>query len=582
MRAVPMKKRARLTRGGWSALALGASLIACAATPTELEIVMDTELAEARSFAVDVTSAGGVLQTSTADLTERAPPRRLVLVHRSGALGPVRVLARALDGSGATVAEATRVVTLESGRRLTLTIFLDDGCAPGVCTDPSTCDGSGGCRSPDVAPCELSTGCDAGVDATVDASVDAGALDANVPLDAGQDTSPECELEVCDVPSFALPGDHVVPRPCGTPPGDLEYRFTAADDVETSEAPPYRLNQVGQHRFAMWSASDPDCRAEARLDVLGASAMPSTGRPTDEIRDLDARPGTAFLAGRRGAFAADVTGWHDLRAVGVATGSVATEQLASVVVYEGHAFFGTSDNRNALFRVVTAAPFDRAEHFAIPLDGDRPTYAIGVRLDGTGPLVLGTKDGVLEVSPTAPDTYVARELDTEDVKARASVAVGTVEASGRGAVWAANAVDGWIRNLALGGAAPFAGGAQQDLPTVLGEIRAIAIDDEHDRLWLCGSGGLLAYALPFSDFAIPVGSSVLPCFDLAVDVDGSVWVAGGDALSRFDTDSRILARLGAADGIPGAALVALTRTPSRELWVLSARTAGTVVRLGRD
>lgn len=164
--------------------ALGcALLLGCSAQATEIILVVETDVDAADTLEVEASfPGGGGPQVSTADLSELPGPRRLVLLHDEGPLGPVELAFAALDG-GAPLVETRRTVTFEEGESLVLRVVLSSRCRD--CGRGRVCANEGlRCREAAVEPCEYEgRACD--VDAGSES--DAGDDDAGDSADAGED-----------------------------------------------------------------------------------------------------------------------------------------------------------------------------------------------------------------------------------------------------------------------------------------------------------------------------------------------------------------------------------------------------------
>lgn len=139
------------------AFALLGLALACAPTdPTQLVVVVDSDLASDAVDAVEVSVLGleGGEQIARANLADGALPRFVVLERRGGALGPIDVEARAVrDGSPIGIARRARTSFVRE-RTMRLDLFLAAACASQTCDATQTCE-RGACVSPEVAPEEL-------------------------------------------------------------------------------------------------------------------------------------------------------------------------------------------------------------------------------------------------------------------------------------------------------------------------------------------------------------------------------------------------------------------------------------------
>ena len=138
----------------WLALATG-----CGPAPTEIVLVVDTDLTGADELRASATAPDGSLHQARADLATQPPPRTLVLRHGgSGMLGPLQLRLAALE-AGAPLVEVERELSFVPQRRLRLRVMLPQACR-GVDCGSETCGDDGRCRPIAVGPCELD-GCDA-------------------------------------------------------------------------------------------------------------------------------------------------------------------------------------------------------------------------------------------------------------------------------------------------------------------------------------------------------------------------------------------------------------------------------------
>lgn len=200
--------------------ALGcALLLGCSAQATEIILVVETDVDAADTLEVEASfPGGGGPQVSTADLSELPGPRRLVLLHDEGPLGPVELAFAALDG-GAPLVETRRTVTFEEGESLVLRVVLSSRCRD--CGRGRVCANEGlRCREAAVEPCEYEgRACD--VDAGSES--DAGDDDAGDSADAGEDGGeadggvdyPGCPFAPCETTQYC-PSDCACSTECLT------------------------------------------------------------------------------------------------------------------------------------------------------------------------------------------------------------------------------------------------------------------------------------------------------------------------------------------------------------------------------
>jgi hypothetical protein len=144
----------------WLALAALLWTAGCTEDLTQVVVVVDTNLAipdqidsialevDAREIGGDVSKRDGSLGAGGSNL-----PITLGLLHESGPLGPVRVLARGLHADD-VVLEREALFHFQKGRILMLRLDLMADCLGVDCDAGMTCV-NGSCRSGEVAPNEL-------------------------------------------------------------------------------------------------------------------------------------------------------------------------------------------------------------------------------------------------------------------------------------------------------------------------------------------------------------------------------------------------------------------------------------------
>lgn len=208
--------RARLGTVATALIAAG-----CVASPTEIVVVVDSDLAipnDLNRVRVSVTGPSGEQRVSEGALASAADlPATVGLVHRGGPLGDASVLVEGVRGTDTVVARRASFAW-EPNQTLALRLDLLRSCLSIVCGPMETC-GENGCRPIAVAPEELEPyppppRRDASVpDAAVsddagpsDASFDAGPLDASV--------SPDGSIEQ----DGGLPACAAVPARCEVVP----------------------------------------------------------------------------------------------------------------------------------------------------------------------------------------------------------------------------------------------------------------------------------------------------------------------------------------------------------------------------
>ncbi len=183
-----MSARALIT-----AFTLLAGLASGCGTPTEIFVVVDSEVGGLDTVTVLVTPPAGDLKSASGSIADRPFPRTVGVAHENGPLGPVLVHVQGSAGGSLVVERKARLDFIE-GRVLVLPITLASACARVACTGDTTCLASGTCGSMDVDSSTLSDW-----DGTVPRS-DGGVVSDASPPDARADTSPMCvpSTETCN------------------------------------------------------------------------------------------------------------------------------------------------------------------------------------------------------------------------------------------------------------------------------------------------------------------------------------------------------------------------------------------------
>jgi hypothetical protein len=504
-------------------LALLVLLLACDSPRTEIVLRVDTDVAGAQTFRVVVVSPSGTSRTSTAMLDTQVPPRTLVLRHRGGALGPMRATIDALDAEGRALVSVVRELTFEQGQIRTLEVFLAEACRTASCPVVETCGNAGECRAPAVLPCEYEDGCLA-------PGSDAGMTDAG-----------SCNLpEICALQPRYLPGDRITPAPCA--PTGATIEVTGPDGALTPAAGAYTLRDEGTYLVRLTDGAA--CTIERATEVATPIVIEARGLDVGDPRDIAARIGTAFVAATHGAFAIDAAGWHDLREVG--SGTVVPEDLDHVAIFQGDAWFGPHQDHDAVFRVMTASPFDTAAHSEIMLpDGGREVRGLVPRADL---LLVATKDGAVtiiggearEVGPTYDSSWAALANDADP---EAATVLGRRD-----------------QLLRLAADEP------RPIPIPESERDTVAAEISGDRLWLCTDRSVAVYELASisSSLPRPIARWSGACADIALDETGA-WVAGGNRLVRLDLAAEELARI---DNVSVDRIALARNETAREVWML--------------
>lgn len=183
-----IRARSALAAAAATTIAFG-----CPTDPTEIVVVVDTDLAVPSvvdRVRVDVVGIGDGARTAVADLEGAGAvglPVTVGLVRTGGALGPVDVAAVGERDGGEVLRRDARVSFVPE-RTMMLRLDLLGRCVGVGCPPGQTC-GSGGCRSIDVDPDELTPW-----------RGDTGRIDAGLLVDAGADAGPAPDAAWLDAP----------------------------------------------------------------------------------------------------------------------------------------------------------------------------------------------------------------------------------------------------------------------------------------------------------------------------------------------------------------------------------------------
>ncbi|MEZ4339570.1 MAG: hypothetical protein R3B82_23350 [Sandaracinaceae bacterium] len=196
-------------RMGCAALAL--VLASCGTGPTQLIVVVDTDLAIPTALdrvRVSVTADADRMASQEQRLSSSAVlPLTVSAVPEDGSLGPIDVVAEGFLGSALVVSRRARVMLVQGEARV-LRLHLVAGCVGVECSAEESC-GESGCAPIEIADLPVWTGTpprllDAGRDG-MDASVagDAGPRDAGTPPDGARpdatvmlpDASTDCTVD---------------------------------------------------------------------------------------------------------------------------------------------------------------------------------------------------------------------------------------------------------------------------------------------------------------------------------------------------------------------------------------------------
>ena len=131
------------------------ALCACSADPTQVILVVDTDMnvpSELDAVRITVVGPDGEIQSTEGPLV-LGDPRTLAQTHTGGPLGPFRATVQGLL-AGIPVVTRHATFDFQRERRLALSMTLRRACRGVACGAEETC-ADGGCRSVVVAPEEL-------------------------------------------------------------------------------------------------------------------------------------------------------------------------------------------------------------------------------------------------------------------------------------------------------------------------------------------------------------------------------------------------------------------------------------------
>lgn len=556
MRRADVPRFAAVLLAGWCTAAGG-----CDESPTELVLVVETDLTSAERFDVVVTHPDGTEGSATAELATQAPPRTLVLRHRSGPLEPVALRISA-SGSGGEMVATERVVAFEVSASRTLRVFLSADCSGVRCPAGQTCVEGARCRPVEVRECEYDGGSCPAVDAAVP---DAGARDGG-----GSDGGSCAGVVVCGVADTHLPGDRVQPRLCTGLTSETRVLSPAGTEiVPRGEPPAYAVAEPGLHEVR---AQGEGCTTSRTFEVAAPEPIAAGLTPDGELRGLAARTDVAFLAGQRGPIAFDASTWVWLDDAAPSL----PEDQRDVAIFQGWPTFGPNGDLDAVHRVQVDASLEPTMVVALPFaDASRHhgVRAMATPIAEGAPLVVSTHDDVVALTSVADGGSTVH--DGYDPGADGWIAVGR-DRPGRGGVWVGRHDE--LYNFPLDGGSGVNERSSLNVPSGLGNLRAAAIDDadpDDQRLWLCGEDGVSLHVLGPGDWE---EADTLPdaagrwsggCADLALDGAGDVWVAtGGPELVRLDPSAEEVARR-ATEPDATVSLVATARSDdARAVWAV--------------
>ncbi|MFK7991564.1 MAG: hypothetical protein AB8I08_36445 [Sandaracinaceae bacterium] len=571
-------------------LFLAGGALGCSSDPaTEIELVVESRIAEVDRIRVDVIHPDGDTSTSMADLTLTPGPRRLRLAHRGGELGPVSLEILGLAG-GREVVATTRVLSFLPDRSVRLEVVLAEACSELDC-GADTCGNDGVCRAPEVRECELAVGGCAPVDAGPE---DAGPLDGGVrdaepadagtedggptdagPSDAAPDGGPCAGFRVCGVSSIHLPGDGVRPRTCSVTSDEVRVAVFEGGVSLPVFGGVAQVVRPGPHRATV---STDVCDAEVSFFVSGPTAYDFVDEP-GTLNELAGRVDSAVLATSDGAFA--IGERSAVRIVGDGVSDVHRNFSRAVYTSSG-AWFGAAGGHRAY--VYVPVPLGATVAVEHPLD--TVTGALGMALPHRSetPVLYASAQGPVLLG--APGDTGSR-LDTRGIT---WMVMGTLSGPGRGAVWAGNGSS--LRNLPLDGATVAFNGEVVNIDGDVTTVQTVALDERAGvtSLWMCGREvhrydveGDLSAATELPAPAVVVEED---CVDLALGDDGEVWVAqrfGG--VLRLRRDGTEALRYTAPQGLIGASamfrLDFASDSSGRALWLLS-RPHRAVIRFSAD
>ncbi|NUN52812.1 MAG: hypothetical protein HUU06_08505 [Planctomycetaceae bacterium] len=282
----------RAPRRGLTALVLVSAVSACSNDPTEIVVVVHSDLAVPSaidSLRIDVLEPDGETKSSTLALASAASlPGRLGVTHGSGALYPVEIVATGLAAGRPIVTQRARVGFVPNRSRL-LELFLLDACRDVSCDAETTCEG-GVCLSIERGTLPPWRGRVPGFDAgaAFDAAPHDGSTDAgtDAPRDGGPD---DASVDPCDEPRRLPPRPSIEDTPGGEPP--RFYAMRALDygtPLRLEPGCPYEPNPVARPRTIFELGYDIDGARTAHGTTVECSPFdPMRGPGNDGCGGVD-------------------------------------------------------------------------------------------------------------------------------------------------------------------------------------------------------------------------------------------------------------------------------------------------------
>lgn len=253
-----------VVRLGAGAFGLLLALAACGSPPTQLVVVVDTDLELGREvdrISVSVTGPSGVAETEEAPLEPgdtSSLPLTLGVSPSGDSLGPIEVVATAWLG-GARVLGREHRVTLVRGESRVLELHLTRACAArSACPEGQTC-GAQGCTAVDVAPGDLPRWM---------GEAPRIARDAGVPLD---DTSPGADAGTGDA------GSGECERAADCDDGEVCTTDACTDGVCVNEPADGTACDDGLFCNGLDSCTGGTCAEHAGTPCVGATVCDEAG-----------------------------------------------------------------------------------------------------------------------------------------------------------------------------------------------------------------------------------------------------------------------------------------------------------------
>ncbi len=302
---------------GRTSLSLVLLVVACRAEPTQLIVVVDSDIAALQAVRIEVEGDDGRFQTNRFDIGSEAPrialpfsfgvaPRRGTPAERQ----TPRIRVFAVDGAGTDIVERRVQVGFVKNKTLHLLMYLAEACRGVTCPGTQTCD-RGVCVEEFIDPGgleqinpDLALNFDAGPPIGLDASVDDAELtdtdgvDAPVALVAPQLFYPWNGVAVADAPEFhwqSSPGadeDEIqFGNECRGGVPDCEPATGGRTDVVPVGAG-RTLHTVDGLTNERWFFRVRSCRAgrtecgpwsDSRYFILGRSNLDTDGNGMDDV-----------------------------------------------------------------------------------------------------------------------------------------------------------------------------------------------------------------------------------------------------------------------------------------------------------